>query len=152
MGDADKAQHLGMTTAVDQQLSEIEYLMCFYRVIKKCYEKDADCELTNEEWRDVSFYIYLLHMSASHVDMGDLMEALKYRTDLKRLQATITYAGLVINFFHAEYESVMDFLIFLEPTALTCWKLLHTPEIQQAIVAERQARLGFEEESQTASH
>ncbi|RQM20028.1 hypothetical protein B5M09_008255 [Aphanomyces astaci] len=113
MGDADKAQHLGMTTAVDQQLSEIEYLMCFYRVIKKCYEKDADCELTNEEWRDVSFYIYLLHMSASHVDMGDLMEALKYRTDLKRLQATITYAGLDINFFHAEYESVMDFLIFL---------------------------------------
>ncbi|RLN95868.1 hypothetical protein DYB28_007631 [Aphanomyces astaci] len=35
MGDADKAQYLGMTTAMDQQLPEIEYLMCFYHVIKK---------------------------------------------------------------------------------------------------------------------
>ncbi|RHY84730.1 hypothetical protein DYB35_014127 [Aphanomyces astaci] len=32
MGDADNAQYLGMTTAMDQQLPEIEYLMC---VIKK---------------------------------------------------------------------------------------------------------------------
>ncbi|RHY00709.1 hypothetical protein DYB37_009933 [Aphanomyces astaci] len=71
MGDADKAQYLGMTTAMDQQLPEIEYLMCFYHVIKKCYERRT--ELTNEEWRDVSFDIYLLHMSASRVDLGDLM-------------------------------------------------------------------------------
>ncbi|RQM29206.1 hypothetical protein B5M09_011702 [Aphanomyces astaci] len=91
MGDTDKAQYLGMTTAMHQQLPEIEYLMCFYHVIKKvslklieydspmpdiiaydspcieCYEMRT--ELTKEEWRDVSFDIYLLHMSVRRVDL-----------------------------------------------------------------------------------
>ncbi|RHY00954.1 hypothetical protein DYB36_005837 [Aphanomyces astaci] len=53
MGDADKTQYLGMMTALDQQLRT---------------------ELTNEEWRGVSLDIYLLHISASRVDLGDLME------------------------------------------------------------------------------
>ncbi|KAF0741273.1 hypothetical protein AaE_008674, partial [Aphanomyces astaci] len=35
MGNADKAQYLGMTTAMDQQLPGIEYLMCLYHVMKK---------------------------------------------------------------------------------------------------------------------
>ncbi|RLO05982.1 hypothetical protein DYB28_002262 [Aphanomyces astaci] len=37
MGNADKAQYLGMTTAMDQQLPGIEYLMCLYHVMKKAY-------------------------------------------------------------------------------------------------------------------
>ncbi|RHY14922.1 hypothetical protein DYB32_010808 [Aphanomyces invadans] len=35
MGDADKAQYLGMMTALQQDMPNIEYLMCFFHVIKK---------------------------------------------------------------------------------------------------------------------
>ncbi|RHY12683.1 hypothetical protein DYB37_011773 [Aphanomyces astaci] len=68
MGDADKAQFLGMTNALQPELPLLEYLMCFFH----CYDKRQG--MTSEEWTSVTFDIYLLHMSTSEADLVNNMD------------------------------------------------------------------------------
>ncbi|ETV73857.1 hypothetical protein H257_11517 [Aphanomyces astaci] len=72
MGDADKAQFLGMTNALQPELPLLEYLMCFFHVLKNCYDKRQG--MTSEEWTSVTFEIYLLHMSTSEADLVNNMD------------------------------------------------------------------------------
>ncbi|KAH9121823.1 hypothetical protein LEN26_010511 [Aphanomyces euteiches] len=71
MGDADRAQFRGRMDVVAPNTPDVQYLMCYFHVIKKCFEKKGG--LTWSEWGMVSFDIYLLHMSLSYEDLLEEM-------------------------------------------------------------------------------
>ncbi|KAH9084447.1 hypothetical protein LEN26_020793 [Aphanomyces euteiches] len=71
MGDAGKAQYRGLMEVIAPNTPEVQYLICFFHVIKKCYEKKSG--LIWSEWCTISFDIYLLHLSSSFQYLLDKM-------------------------------------------------------------------------------
>ncbi|KAH9089745.1 hypothetical protein LEN26_019094 [Aphanomyces euteiches] len=89
MGDADRAQHRGLFDTFAPTNPEIQYLMCFFHVIKKCYEKKAG--VTWLEWNTVSFGIYLLHMCDSfeslQAKMPDVYSSWEKSRELRKFRS-----------------------------------------------------------------
>ncbi|KAH9125392.1 hypothetical protein AeMF1_003980, partial [Aphanomyces euteiches] len=86
IGDADKAQYRGLMEVIAPNTPEVQYLMCFFHVIKKCYEKKSG--LIWSEWCTVSFDIYLLHMSTSFQELLDKMvRVYKTSRELKKFRS-----------------------------------------------------------------
>ncbi|ETV77841.1 hypothetical protein H257_08664 [Aphanomyces astaci] len=68
MGDADDAQFNGIEVSL-QVFPAIQYLMCFFHVMQKCWEHGRQMKWS--EWDAVTEDIYFLHMSSSR-DMLDV--------------------------------------------------------------------------------
>ncbi|KAH9096352.1 hypothetical protein LEN26_017547, partial [Aphanomyces euteiches] len=82
MGDADKAQYSGFVRELERHIPGIDYLMCFFHVLKNCYDRKNG--MTSAEWRDVSFDIYHLHLSRSVEKLHQRMREVYDKWDVSR--------------------------------------------------------------------
>ncbi|KAF0749599.1 hypothetical protein AaE_006987, partial [Aphanomyces astaci] len=95
MGDADDAQFNGIEVSL-QVFPAIQYLMCFFHVMQKCWEHGRQMEWS--EWDAVTEDIYFLHMSSSR----DMLDVRMRNVHIKWGQGSVTMQRFR-NYFYRQW-------------------------------------------------